>query len=116
MGLMMNHIHLKTTDVAATRKFYEDNYGATFKAEMNGGVQMDLHGLQVNITTIMTTQNHEQHYGIEHIALTTDDYAGTMAKLRGNGVQVLEELISNGRHVAFLQSPDGAQMEIIERK
>lgn len=115
MGLMFNHVHIKTPDVAATRKFYEDNYGATFKAEMNGGVQLDLHGTQINITIIQPTQNHVQYHGIEHLALTTDDYPGTMAKLRANGVTVLEELVSNGRRVAFLESPDKAQMEIIER-
>jgi hypothetical protein len=45
----------------------------------------------------------------------TDDYAGTMATARRNGVKVLEEMNSNGRHVAFLEAPDGAQMEVIEK-
>jgi len=116
MALMMNHVHLKTPDVTATVEFYKKNFGATYKADMNGGVQLDLHGLQINITTKMATQNHEQHYGIEHMALTTDDYVGTMAQMRANGVQVLEELENNERRIAFLQCPDGAQMEIIERK
>ena len=54
--------------------------------------------------------------GIEHIALETDDYAGTMAKLRRNGARILEEVPpNNGRHVAFIECPDGAQMELIER-
>ncbi|MBV9685877.1 MAG: hypothetical protein JO096_01525, partial [Alphaproteobacteria bacterium] len=48
---------------------------------------MNLHGLTLNITTLISTQNHEQHYGIEHIALDTDDYPGAMAKLRENGVR-----------------------------
>jgi catechol 2,3-dioxygenase-like lactoylglutathione lyase family enzyme len=47
----------------------------------------------------------------------TDDYAGTLATLRKNGVEILEELppASNGRRVAFVQAPDGAQMEVIEK-
>jgi ribosome maturation protein Sdo1 len=45
----------------------------------------------------------------------TDDYAGTMATLKKNGVTVLEEHNNNGRHVCFLQAPDGAQMEVIEK-
>ncbi len=118
MALSVNHVHLKTTDPEKTRKFYVENFGATYKASMNGGVQLDLHGLQINITTKIATQNHEQHYGIEHIALNTDDYPGTLAKLRAGGVRVLEELPpnpDNGRRVAFLECPDGAQMEIIEK-
>ena len=41
-----------------------------------GGCQLDLHGVQLNVTTIIADQNHEQHVGIEHIAIETDDYAG----------------------------------------
>ena len=69
-----------------------------------------------DITTLIAVQNHEQHYGIEHMAVDTDDYAGTLATLRKNGVRILEELPpNNGRHVAFVECPDGAQMEIIEK-
>src|ERR1700732_3335317 len=55
-------------------------------------------------------------YGIEHIAVQTDDYPGTLAKLKANGVHILEEMPpNNGRHVCFLEAPDGAQMELIEK-
>ena len=65
---------------------------------------------------MLRSQNHEQHYGIEHMALDTDDYAGTLDRLRQNGARILEELPpNNGRHVAFVECPDGAQMEVIER-
>jgi predicted enzyme related to lactoylglutathione lyase len=117
MSFTVNHVHLKTRDPNATAKFYMDNFGATMKQEIPGrGVQLDLHGLQLNITSIIAAQNHEQHYGIEHIAVNTDDYAGTLAKLKENGVKILEELQPNpNRRVCFLEAPDGAQMELIER-
>jgi catechol 2,3-dioxygenase-like lactoylglutathione lyase family enzyme len=117
MALAVQHVHLKTRDPKATMQYYIDNFGATYKAEMAGrGVQLDLHGLQLNITTLIAEQNHEQHYGIEHMAVTTDDYPATMAQLRANGVKILEELTPGGvRRVAFVEAPDGAQMEIIEK-
>ena len=117
MAIAFNHVHLKTLDVEKTVQYYIENYGATRKAEMPGrGWQLDLHGTQLNITGIITEQNHEQHYGIEHMAVTTDDYPGTLAKLRENGVAVLEELKgSSGNRVAFVAATDGAQMEIIEK-
>ena len=50
------------------------------------------------------------------MAVDTNDYAGTLATLRRNGVRILEELPpNNGRHVAFVECPDGAQMEVIEK-
>ena len=40
----------------------------------------------------------------------------TLARLKANGVRILEELPpTNGRRVCFLEAPDGAQIEIIER-
>ena len=116
MSFAVQHVHLKTRDPQQTAQFYIDNFGATIKAEIPGrGLQVDLHGLQLNITTLIASQNHEQHYGIEHMALQTNDYARTLARMKQNGVRILEELETNGRHVCFVEAPDGAQMEIIEQ-
>jgi catechol 2,3-dioxygenase-like lactoylglutathione lyase family enzyme len=116
MAFQIGHVHLKSTDPQKTAAYYIDNFGGTLKQEIPGrGVQVDLHGLQLNITVKIDSQNHPQFLGIEHLAVQTDDYAGTMAKARKNGVKVLEELHNNGRHVAFLEAPDGAQFELIEK-
>ena len=116
MAYAVQHVHIKTADPKQTAQFYIDNFGATMKAEIPGrGVRLDLHGLQLNITTIIASQKHQQHYGIEHIAIETDDYAGTLARMKSNGVRILEEMANNGRHVCFLEAPDGAQMELIEK-
>jgi catechol-2,3-dioxygenase len=116
MSFEIGHVHLKTTDPKKTAQFYVDNFGGTVIAEIPGrGMRVMLHGLQLNITTHVAEQTRKQNYGIEHIAVQTDDYAGTMATLKKNGVTVLEEHNNNGRHVCFLQAPDGAQMEVIEK-
>ncbi len=84
----VQHVHLKTRDPKQTAQFYVDNFGATMKAEIPGrGFRLDLHGLQLNITGLIASQNHEQHYGIEHIAVDTEDYDGTLARMRKNGVR-----------------------------
>jgi catechol 2,3-dioxygenase-like lactoylglutathione lyase family enzyme len=119
MSFAIQHVHVKTQDPKQTMQFYVDNFGAKFVAEIPGrGYRVDLHGLTLNITTLISTQSHGQHYGIEHIALDTDDYAGTMARLKDNGVRILEEMPPNpntGRRVCFLEAPDGAQIELIEK-
>src|SRR5271156_7134634 len=117
MAMQLGHVHIKTReDPQKVAKFYIDNFGATVKREIPGrGCQLDLHGVQLNVTTINADQNHEQHVGIEHIAIETDDYAGAVANLKKNGAQVLEERFNNGRHVCWVAAPDGAQMELIEK-
>jgi catechol 2,3-dioxygenase-like lactoylglutathione lyase family enzyme len=118
MAMEIGHVHIKTYDPRKTAQFYIDNFGATMKSEAaNGNIQLDLHGLQLNVTTIVAAQKRKQMMGIEHIALQTDDYAGVIARLKSNGAHIrLEQLGSNGRHVAFIEAPDGAQMELIEKK
>ena len=116
MSLGVHHVHVKTRDPKTTMQFYVDNLGATLIAEVGRGYRVNLHGLQLNITPIIDTQKREQHYGLEHIAVDTDDYAGTLAQFRAQGVRVLEELPpNNGRRVCFLEAPDGVQIEVIEK-
>jgi catechol 2,3-dioxygenase-like lactoylglutathione lyase family enzyme len=92
MAFSTHHVHLKTRDPKQTMQFYVDNLGATLIAEVGArGYRVNLHGLTLNISNLIDTQTRQQHYGIEHIAVDTDDYAGTMARLRANGVRVLEE-------------------------
>ena len=117
MSFALNHVHLKTRDPKQTAQFYVDNFGATLVGEIGTrGWRVNLHGLTLNITTIIDSQSRAQHYGVEHIALDTDDYTGTLARLKANGVRVLEEMApQNGRRVCFLEAPDGAQVEVIEK-
>ena len=117
MASEIGHVHIKTKDPKQTAQFYIDNFGATVKRETPGGLgfQLDRNGLQLNVTTISDIQKRQQHLGIEHIAVQTDDYAGTLARLRGNGAHIMEEMFNNGRHVCFVEAPDGAQMELIEK-
>lgn len=118
MSFDFNHVHLKTRDPAATAQFYVKNFGAKIVEDRPGwGVQIDLHGVLINVTPLIETQKHEQHYGIEHLAVNTDDYAGTLASLKANGVTILEELTTpDNRRVCFLEAPDGAQVEVIEKR
>ncbi len=116
MSFTVQHLHLKTRDIKQTAQFYIDNFGATVKDEIPSRIRLDLHGLQLNITGLNAKQTHEQHYGFEHLGIETSDYAGTMARLRANGARVLEELPSaSGGHIAFVEAPDGAHMEVIEK-
>jgi catechol 2,3-dioxygenase-like lactoylglutathione lyase family enzyme len=118
MSLKLNHVHLKTADPHQTAKFYVDTLGATILSEIGTrGYRLNLHGLTLNVTTIVEDQSRQQVYGMEHFALDTDDLDDTVARLKTNGARVLEEMVSgNGRRICFLEGPDGVQLEIIETK
>jgi len=116
--LKLNHLHLKTRDPEKTVKFYVDNLGARIVSQNpNGGYRLDLHGLSLNITDVLQSQTREQKYGMEHIAIDTDELDLLVKKLEGQGTRILEQTtVSGGRRVCFFEGPDGVQLEFIEMK
>jgi catechol 2,3-dioxygenase-like lactoylglutathione lyase family enzyme len=118
MTLKLNHLHLKTKDPDATAKFYVDTLGAKIvNKSANGSYRLDLHGLSLNVSDFLTQQKREQKYGMEHIAIDTDELDALVEKLKARGIGILEEtVVSGGRRVCFFEGPDGVQLEFIEMK
>jgi len=116
MAFKLNHVHLKTPDPQKTAKFYVDILGAKIVSQSaNGGFRLDLHGLPLNVTKHIEGQTHPQNYGIEHIAIDTDDLPGTVAQLKSSGARILEETtVGGGRKVCFFEGPEGVCLEVLE--
>ena len=93
-----------------------DTLGAKIIGEAGAnGLRLDLHGLTLNVTRFIESQKHEQKYGIEHIALDTDDMPALVEKLKASGAKILEETtVGNGRKVCFFEGPDGVHLEFLE--
>ncbi|MCC6534099.1 MAG: VOC family protein [Burkholderiales bacterium] len=118
MTFKLNHLHLKTQDPDQTARFYVDTLGATIVNQTtNGGYRLDLHGLSLNVSKFLEHQSREQKYGMEHIAIDTDELDALVEKLKGQGIHILEQtVVSGGRRVCFFEGPDGVQLEFIEMK
>lgn len=120
MAFQINHIHIKTRDPRATADWFVKNLGAKIASENKSGgklvgVRLDLHGLGVNVTDFLEGQKLGQHYGMEHLALDTDDVHGEVEKLRAAGARILEERkLPDGRHVCFFEGPEGVRLEVME--
>jgi lactoylglutathione lyase len=118
MTLKLNHLHLKTKVPEQTAKFYVDTLGARIVGRAgDGGYRLDLHGLSLNVTKFVESQTREQKYGIEHIAIDTDELDALVENLKAQGINILEQtMVSGGRRVCFFEGPDGVQLEFIEMK
>jgi len=118
MTLKLNHLHLKTKDPEATAKFYVDTLDAKVVTRAaSGTIRLDLHGLSLNVSGFLQDQRREQKYGMEHIAIDTDELDAVVEKLKAQGINILEETtVSGGRRVCFFEVPDGVQLECIEMK
>jgi lactoylglutathione lyase len=118
MALKLNHVHLKTRDPDKTARFYVDVLGAKIVNQSPPrGYRLDLHGLSLNVTDHLEDQTRTQRYGIEHIAIDTDELDKVVDRLKAEGVNILEQtVVSGGRRVCFFEGPDGVQLEFIEMK
>ena len=118
MTFKMNHLHLKTQDPQKTAKFYVDTFGAKIVSQSpTGGFRVDLLGLSLNITKFLDQQTREQKYGMEHLAIDTDELDSLVEKLKAQGINILEQtVVSGGRRECFFEGPDGVQLEFIEMK
>jgi catechol 2,3-dioxygenase-like lactoylglutathione lyase family enzyme len=121
MTFRLEHVHVKTREPAKTARFYMETLGATLIEASHNDTRfrIDLHGVTLNITDHVDYQKRQQKYGLEHLAVETDDMDGTLAKLKSQGATVLEEMISpipkhKGGRICFLEGPEGIQLELIE--
>ncbi|HEX9444523.1 MAG TPA: VOC family protein, partial [Candidatus Binatia bacterium] len=95
MAFQINHLHIKSSDPRGAAEWLVKNLGAKIAAESRDGgrptFRLDLHGLALNVTDFLTGQTLGQHYGMEHLALDTDDIDGEVGRLRAAGARILEE-------------------------
>lgn len=118
MTFKMNHLHLKTKDPEKTAQFYVETMGAkVVNRSPSGTIRIDLHGLEINVSEFLQQQKREQKYGMEHLAIDTDELDSLIEKLKARGIHILEQtVVSGGRRVCFFEGPDGVQLEFIEMK
>ncbi len=116
MPIKFRHLHIKTRDPKKTADWWVENLGAkiTGKAHVTG-FSLDLDGIRFNVTTIREDQTHQQHLGLEHLAIRTDDINGLVNKLKANGARLLEEWknVNTGQKQFFMETPEGVRLEIM---
>jgi catechol 2,3-dioxygenase-like lactoylglutathione lyase family enzyme len=122
MAFKINHLHLKTPDPQKTVDWYVKYVGAKVVSERtapNGrkSFRLNLHGVELNVTDFLVEQKLEQFYGLEHVAIDTDNFASEVAKIKADGIKILEErVLPDGRKVCFFEGPEGVRLEFLEMR
>ena len=122
MAFRINHLHLKSPEPRKTADWYVEFVGAKILRETkaaNGrvGFRLNLHGVELNVTDFLEEQKLEQFYGLEHVAIDSDDFASEVAKIKAAGIKILEErVLPDGRHVCFFEGPEGVRLEFLEMR
>ena len=136
MSLTLNHYSIRTTDLAASQRFYADVLGLTVGPRpdfpfpglwMYRGDHVDVANAVVHLIGIDRDdpQGLKQYLGdrdesalkgsgaLDHIAFFADGLAGMLAHLRAQAVVFRERTVpSIGLHQLFLDDPCGILIEL----
>jgi len=124
MQYACDHVHLRSRDAVRAATFYVETFGAREVKRVGSDpvqrVVLDLGGLTVFIEQApaeTAPAGPTPCLGIEHIGLRVSDIEAAMADLTGRGVTVRTGITERGAglRIAFVEGPDGALIEILER-
>jgi catechol 2,3-dioxygenase-like lactoylglutathione lyase family enzyme len=111
----MNHFNVLTDDVEATRAFYvgvlglEEGYRPDFSFD---GLWLYAGGRPILHVSAATLPDDREGV-IDHIAFTSTDLKGTLARLDGNRIKYrLSRQVGSGLWQVFCHDPMGAKVEL----
>ena len=123
------HTMYRITDPERSRAFYEAlgfTFASDFDIVRNGELEATNYFFSIGEqeSVLELTFNHdgrsyELGTGYGHIAVGVDDLDGTLARLRGQGIEPEREPYSvreGGSRLCFVRDPDGYRIELIERR
>jgi catechol 2,3-dioxygenase-like lactoylglutathione lyase family enzyme len=120
-----DHLHIRTPDPEGTAAFYVTHFGAEITGRTQAGPWLRVIANLAGVPLFIEQVPPETHapppppfLGFEHIGLAVDDIDAALAKLSGAGVTVLSGPTEArpGVRIAFVAAPDGARVELIDRK
>jgi catechol 2,3-dioxygenase-like lactoylglutathione lyase family enzyme len=127
MTYELDHIHIRCQDLEASIKYYQELFGAreTGRGEAKGMpiVRLSLGGAPIALSPRREGMEVEflsgrPRYGVWQIGFKVADLAAAMAELTAKGAKFTAGPVVLGPHlsVAFVQAPDGVEVEIMEHR
>jgi len=121
-----DHIHLRSPDPEATAAWYERMLGAEIIRSMQQGkprIDMKIGGADVFIAPVGPNDNINPppvtpYQGLDHFGLEVEDLDAIAAELKAKGAEFTMEpnLFRPGVKICFIRGPQGASIELLERK
>jgi catechol 2,3-dioxygenase-like lactoylglutathione lyase family enzyme len=117
--LGLHHLHLRSTDPAATLAWYHESFGGTV-GQMKGRLDgVNFGGVWVLVQRGEATPT--QGRAIDHIGFRPLDVDVSVERLRGRNVTITTEprplTLASGvsMRLSFIESPEGGRIELVQR-
>ena len=124
LSLAINHTHFRCSDLQAATAFFQQVLGAELvkRTEFGGRVivTLSLGGTLFCLSPAagagLSAQENAKRLGVYHIAFNVPNLAEAVAECRRRGAKFVVEHLqaSPTRQVAFMEAPDGMQIELME--
>ncbi|PWK66379.1 VOC family protein [Aminobacter sp. AP02] len=117
----LDHLHCWNREPEAAAQAYVDMFGAERLSASNTAnglrVVIRLAGQLIYVEQAPAGGAEPDRNGLEHFALSTDEFDRAVAELRRKGARfpVEPKQARPGVRVAFVEVPDGGRVEIVER-
>ena len=115
----LHHVHLRGPDPAATLAWYREQFGGNV-----GKLKDRIDGVEYGGVWVLAQQGDampSQGHAIDHIGFRPINVDGLVAQLRSRNVKITTEprplTLASGvsMRLAFLEGPDGARIELVQR-
>ncbi len=118
----LNHIHHESKDVHAAAEWYKKLFDATLDEpfERDGATWIRAH--IGNVTVTITDRDFSdmelvRYQGYDHLALSTDDFDGSLARIKEVGANIWAGPVdAGGMRLVFVNGPDNVKIELLEKK
>ena len=121
------HTRVRVSDLDKSINWYCDHLGFVVKSRSDkspAGNQIAHLELPGNAHTLELTYSDDYDLNVPedlmHIAIGVPDLIACCAELEANGIEIWpdgwREIFADGRKMAFIDDPDGYEIELLERK
>jgi lactoylglutathione lyase len=120
-----DHVHIRTPNVEATAKWFEQVLGAEVIRSVQQGaprVDMKIGGQNVFLAPVtagdgVATPPVTPYQGLDHFGLTVSGIDAIAADLKAKGVEFTKEptTVRPGVRICFIRGPQGVSIELLDR-
>ena len=125
MAFHFDHIHITSKDPRRGAKWWATTFGATILPEVEtpsmlfapvslDGVKITFSGPRPSARGVPAEPPAIPHYGLEHLGVTVENLEEALAVLRAQGLEIHERKQSDAYKIAFVDTPDGVCLELME--
>ncbi len=108
----IDHVHIYSDDIERSVVFYKEVFGASELRRFESQTAIFVH-LDVGGTRIVISSKSVHNEGLGHFAVTTNDFEGTLSRLKEFNMDVAGVSKTNAYTNLFIRDPSGVVIEII---